>query len=57
MVGRRIRDRKVAGSPPPVYALPRNNLGQVVYCRVAVARSGAVVTISAAVPASLTSLL
>jgi len=29
MVGRWLRDRKVAGSPP-VYALPRNNLGQVV---------------------------
>jgi len=33
MVGRRIRDRKVAGSPP-VYALPRDNLGQVVYMHV-----------------------
>jgi len=28
-VGRRLRDRKVAGSSP-VYTLPRNNLGQVV---------------------------
>jgi len=29
MVGRRLHDRKVVGSSP-VYALPRNNLGQVV---------------------------
>jgi len=34
MVGRRIRDQKVANSPPPVYALLRNNLGQVVYMHV-----------------------
>jgi len=34
MVGRRIRDRKVAGSTPGLYALPRNNLGQVVYMHV-----------------------
>jgi len=33
MVGRRIRYRKVAGSTT-VYALPRNNLGQVVYMHV-----------------------
>jgi len=30
---RRIRDRKLAGSPL-VYALPRNNIGQVVYMHV-----------------------
>jgi len=37
MVGRRIRDWKVIGRSrvrPPVYALPGNNLGQVVYMHV-----------------------